>query len=91
MEVLLLTCGPRFPDRARKGTITNPTTAATSVTGLTQGVYQFELRVTDNGGAFGRDTVQVTVNPAASNIPPVANAGVRSNDHLTNKLCYIIR
>ena len=57
------------------GTITNPTTAATSVTGLTQGVYQFELRVTDNGGAFGRDTVQVTVNPTASNIPPVANAG----------------
>jgi len=57
------------------GTITNPTTAATSVTGLAQGVYQFELRVTDNAGAFGRDTVQVTVNPAASNIPPVANAG----------------
>ncbi|HQY10584.1 MAG TPA: T9SS type A sorting domain-containing protein [Ferruginibacter sp.] len=57
------------------GTITNPTTAATSVTGLTQGVYQFELRVTDNGGASGRDTVQVTVNPSASNIPPTANAG----------------
>ena len=56
------------------GTITNPNTAATSITGLVQGVYLFELRVTDNNGAFGRDTMQVTVNPAA-NIPPTANAG----------------
>ena len=57
------------------GTITNPGTAATSVTGLVQGTYQFELRVTDNAGAFGRDTMQVTVNPVGANIPPTANAG----------------
>ena len=57
------------------GTITNPATAATSVTGLTQGVYRFALRVTDNSGAFGRDTMQVTVNAAGVNIPPAANAG----------------
>ena len=57
------------------GTITNPGTAATSVTGLVQGVYQFELRVTDNNGAFGRDTMQVTVNPVGANVPPTANAG----------------
>ncbi len=57
------------------GTITNPTTAATSVTGLVQGVYRFVLRVTDNSGAFGRDTIQVTVNPVGSNLPPTANAG----------------
>ncbi len=57
------------------GTITNPGTAATSVTGLVQGTYQFEIRVTDNGGAFGRDTMQVTVNPVGANIPPTANAG----------------
>jgi hypothetical protein len=37
-------------------------------------VYKFELKVTDNNGATGRDTMQVTVN-AAANIPPVANAG----------------
>jgi len=60
------------------GTITNPNSAATSVTGLVQGVYRFELRVTDNSGAFGRDTVQVTVN-TASNIPPTANAGPDQN------------
>ena len=36
-------------------------------------VHTAELRVTDNGGAFGRDTMQVIVN-AAPNIPPTANA-----------------
>ena len=57
------------------GTITNPTTAATSVTGLAAGIYRFELRVTDNNGATDSDTMQVTVNAIASNIPPTANAG----------------
>ena len=70
------------------GTITNPTTAATSVTGLVQGVYQFELRVTDNNGAFGRDTMQVTVNAAAANIPPTANAG--TNQTITLPTSFVI-
>ena len=41
------------------------------VTNLTLGVYQFELRVTDAGGLFSKDTVQVTVNdqPPPPNIP----------------------
>ncbi|MFN8250507.1 MAG: tandem-95 repeat protein [Ferruginibacter sp.] len=60
------------------GTITSPNTAATTVTGLVAGTYQFELRVTDNSGAFGRDTMIVTVN-AAANIPPTANAGPDQN------------
>src|SRR5450759_4926064 len=59
------------------GTITNANSAATTVTGLVQGVYKFELKVTDNNGATGRDTMQVTVN-AAANIAPVANAGSNS-------------
>ena len=41
---------------------------------MVQGVYQFQLQVTDNSGATGTDIVQVTVN-AAPNVPPVANAG----------------
>ena len=41
---------------------------------MAQGAYKFELKVTDNNGVTGVDTVQVTVN-AAVNIPPVANAG----------------
>ncbi|MBL7724750.1 MAG: tandem-95 repeat protein, partial [Chitinophagaceae bacterium] len=57
------------------GTITSPASATTSVTSLVQGVYQFELTVTDNNGATNKDTMQVTVNPAP-NVPPVANAGI---------------
>ncbi len=49
--------------------------ATTTVNGLVQGNYQFELIVTDDKGAIGKDTVNVTVNPAP-NIPPTANAGV---------------
>ena len=55
------------------GAIVSPTSATTTVTTLVQGTYKFELRATDNSGAFGRDTVQVTVDP--TNQPPVANAG----------------
>ncbi len=62
------------------GTITTPAAATTTVTGLAVGVYKFQLRVTDNSGAFGRDTVQITVNPAP-NVPPTANAGA---DQLIN-------
>ncbi len=39
-----------------------------------QGVYKFQLKVTDNNSATGLDTIQVTVN--AANIPPTANAGI---------------
>ena len=58
----------------------NSSSAATTVSGLIQGVYQFELKATDNKGAVGKDTVQITVN-AAPNIPPTANAG--SNQSIT--------
>ena len=60
--------------------ITNTASPITDVSGLLQGVYEFELQVTDNNGAVGRDTVRVTVN-AAANIVPVANAG--SNKTIT--------
>ena len=41
---------------------------------LFRGVYEFELKVTDNKGLVGKDTVQITVN-AAANISPTADAG----------------
>ncbi len=58
-------------------TIATGSALNTAVTGLVQGVYKFELKVTDNIGATASDTVQITVNPAAAppNVPPVANAG----------------
>ena len=36
---------------------------------LVQGIYQFELKVTDNNGATGLDTVQITVNAAGNLLP----------------------
>ena len=45
--------------------ITSPGTVTTTVTGLIQGVYTFELAVTD-GSAIVKDTVQVSVNAAPS-------------------------
>lgn len=55
------------------GVITSPASAVTNVTGLVAGVYQYELTVTDDKGAAGTDTVQITV--LAGNVKPKANAG----------------
>ncbi len=63
-----LVSGPGSP------TITLPSSAVTSVYGLSAGQYLFALTVTDNLGADHTDTVEVTVHTAA-NIVPVANAG----------------
>lgn len=52
------------------GTITNPTSATTTVTGLSQGSYSFRLAATDEKGAKGVDDVNITVNGA----PPAATA-----------------
>ncbi|MEO6869699.1 MAG: PKD domain-containing protein, partial [Ginsengibacter sp.] len=60
--------------------IVNPSSAASDVNSLVQGIYQFQLTVTDNSGASGMDTVQITVN-VAPNVPPLANAG--SNQSIT--------
>ncbi|MBK8698302.1 MAG: hypothetical protein IPN29_01610 [Saprospiraceae bacterium] len=45
-------------------TIVSATAAQTAVNNPVQGVYSFELRVTDNPGAIDRDTMTVTVNAA---------------------------
>lgn len=54
-------------------TIVSASQAITTVNNLTAGVYQFTLRVTDNVGATGLDTVQITVN--AANVPPTVTVG----------------
>ncbi len=56
------------------GTISNPSASNTNVNALTQGLYKYTLTVTDNNGAIARDTIHVTVNPPANQLP-VANAG----------------
>ena len=56
--------------------IANAQAAQTAVTHLTQGVYLFQLEVTDNEGLSAKDTVQFIVNMSgAVNQPPIAHAG----------------
>ncbi|KAA9040849.1 hypothetical protein FW778_02065 [Ginsengibacter hankyongi] len=45
--------------------IVNANAVQTQVSNLVAGVYQFELKVTDAGGLFSKDTIRVSVNPAA--------------------------
>jgi len=42
--------------------IVNANSVTTQVTNLSEGVYQFELKVTDADGLFSKDTLQITVN-----------------------------
>jgi len=55
------------------GTIVSPSSATTTIKGLSAGTYQFVLTVTDNNGGSGKDTMQVTVDTAY--IPPTVTAG----------------
>src|SRR5690606_32484051 len=54
-------------------TITTATSGVTAVTGLAEGVYVFELTVTDNNGATSTSSVTITVKAAP--LPPAADAG----------------
>jgi K319L-like, PKD domain/Kelch motif len=57
-------------------TIIRPSDSVTKIKDLVKGTYLFELKVTDNGGVYAKDTIQVTVNDLAqSNRPPIAKAG----------------
>ena len=60
--------------------IGNANIVQTQVTNLIEGVYQFELKVTDAVGLFSKDTMQVTVNHDPNN--PSVNiyvAGMENN------------
>ena len=48
-------------------TIVNANAIQTQVTNLVQGIYQFELKVTDARGLFDKDTVQITALPTGGN------------------------
>lgn len=50
------------------GTITTPSAASTTVTGLSVGVYVYRLTVADNSGATATDDIQITVNKGSATI-----------------------
>ena len=50
------------------GTIESIAAANTSINSLIAGIYKYELKVIDNAGAIGKDTIQVTVNALASSL-----------------------
>ena len=50
--------------------IVNANAVQTQVTNLIEGVYQFELKVTDARGLFDKDIMQVTVQPQPPPPPP---------------------
>src|SRR5690606_32593560 len=56
------------------GSISTPNSAVTTVTGLAEGVYVFEITVKDNNGATS--TTPVTITVKAARLPPVADAGI---------------
>ena len=56
--------------------ITNANAVQTQVNNLIEGVYQFELKVTDAGALFSKDTMQVLVNaqtPPPSILPQICD------------------
>ncbi|MEP2771630.1 MAG: PKD domain-containing protein [Fulvivirga sp.] len=60
-------------------TLTNASNAQVNVSNLSTGTSTFQLLVTDNEGATDTDLVNVIVNAAPVNLPPVANAGSDKN------------
>lgn len=64
-------------------TITNANAVQTQATNLVQGVYIFELKVTDAGGLFSKDTMQLTVNAAVVTVDCYGNIRQRINASLT--------
>ena len=63
-----------WTEKSGPSTISLTNTAQNNLSNLVAGVYVFNLVVTDNKSATGKDSVIITVNPAA-NQAPVANAG----------------
>lgn len=72
-----------------QGTIVSPTAASTVISGLVQGVYSFELSVTDNSGHTASARQQVTVQPAPIPIPTPASGKTLRVNLFNGQLPYV--
>ncbi len=70
-----LISGPNTPS------IVSPNQVSTTVNGLIQGNYLFELVITDIGSVIKKDTVQITVNPVspAGSLPVIASVNSQTS------------
>lgn len=57
--------------------ISSPSTASTTVTGLTTGTYTFQLTVTTSEGSSASSSTTITVNAAATSSTPVSKLTVK--------------
>lgn len=55
--------------------LNNINTPTLFVSNLSEGIFQYQLTVTDNNGATGSSVATITVVPEGANQPPIANAG----------------
>ncbi|GAC1483430.1 MAG: hypothetical protein NVS1B13_07730 [Flavisolibacter sp.] len=62
-------------------TIVSPNQAKTSVLGLIQGTYLFELLVKDNNNAVSRDTMAVSVAPPVNNVTVTIPAKIEAENY----------
>jgi len=73
--------------------IVNANIEQTQVANLIEGVYQFELKVTDAGGLFSTDTVKISVNFSQTSTPcsrPVINAQLVPFGNLSKARDHIV-
>ena len=67
-----------WAEKSGPSTVSLTNAVQNTLNNLQAGVYVFTLLVTDNNAATGKDSVTITVNPAA-NQAPIANAGSSIN------------
>jgi hypothetical protein len=72
-----------WTEKSGPSTVSLSNTAINTVNNLQAGVYTFKLTVTDNNGATGTDSVNITVIPVV-NRAPVADAGASVSLTLPN-------
>ncbi|MBC7423013.1 MAG: T9SS type A sorting domain-containing protein, partial [Ferruginibacter sp.] len=71
------------------GIISTPLSQTTILTGLSQGIYQYQLTATDDKDATDSDIIQVTVNPFLSTpTPPIVLLPAVTTSALVNGLDY---